>query len=93
LRWIEVKAMTKELAARPVGMSRTQFDCAREHGIYYWLYVVERIDNGEQARIIKIQDPAGKARTFTFDDGWRSIAEVAEQSVLPKEEDIKPDEN
>lgn len=78
-RWCEVKAMTGTLRDRPVGVSRTQFDCAREHGDAYWLYVVERAGETD-ARIVRIQDPAGKARTFTFDRGWLDIAGVdAEQ--------------
>jgi hypothetical protein len=71
----EVKAMTGSLEDRPVGLSRTQFDCAREHGEAYWLYVVEHAGTGS-ARIIRIQDPAGKARTFTFDRGWLSVAQI-----------------
>jgi hypothetical protein len=78
-RWCEVKAMTGSLRDRPVGLSRTQFDCAREHGDAYWLYVVERA-SATDARIVRIQDPAGKAHTFTFDRGWLDIADVdAEQ--------------
>ena len=74
-RWCEVKAMTGSFDGRPVGMSRTQFQCAREHGENYWLYVVERA--GDTApRIVRIQDPAGKARTFTFDQGWLQVAEL-----------------
>lgn len=86
LRWIEVKAMSKDLYSRPVGMSRTQFDCAREHGIHYWLYVVEHADDHARARIVKIQDPAGKACTFTFDHGWQSVAEMDERQT-PSEKD------
>lgn len=74
-RWCEVKAMTGSLDDRPVGLSRTQFECAREHGDDYWLYVVERARD-EGARIVRIQDPAGKARTFTFDRGWINVAEL-----------------
>jgi len=48
VRWVEVKAMTGTLDNRPVTMSRPQFDCAREHGENYWLYVVERADSLEQ---------------------------------------------
>ena len=40
-RWCEVKAMTGSLGDRPVGVSSKQFECAREHGTSYWLYVVE----------------------------------------------------
>ncbi len=74
-RWCEVKAMTGSLTDRPAALSRTQFDCAREHGDAYWLYVVERAGT-DSARIVRIQDPAGNARTFTFDRGWLDIAEL-----------------
>lgn len=74
-RRCEVKAMTGSLADRPVGLSRTQFDCAREHREKYWLYIVEHTGN-ESPRIVRIQDPAGRARTFTFDHGWLDIAHL-----------------
>jgi len=73
IHWCEVKAMTGSLQDRPVGLSRTQFECAREHRSDYWLYAVERAGT-ENARIVRIQDPAGKARTFTFDSGWLDVA-------------------
>jgi len=76
IRWIEVKAMTGSLVDRPVGLSHTQFECAREHGEAFWLYVVENAANAEQARLVRVQDPAGKARIFTFDRGWLNVAEV-----------------
>lgn len=79
IRWCEVKAMTGSLDNRPVGLSRTQFECAREHGSAYWLYAVEHAGT-VQARIVRIQDPAGKARTFTFDRGWLDVAEVDSES-------------
>ena len=75
IQWCEVKAMTGSLENRPVGLSTTQFEYAREHRENYWLYVVEHAGD-ENARIVRIQDPAGKARTFTFDRGWVSIAQV-----------------
>jgi len=75
-RWVEVKAMTGCLNDRPVGMSRTQFDCARKHRAAYCLYIVEYAGDETRARILRIQDPAGKARTFTFDHGWTAIAAV-----------------
>ena len=74
IRWVEVKAMTGSLADRPVGLSRTQFDCAREHGVAYWLYVVEHATETDRTRILRIQDPVAHARTFTFDRGWAKIA-------------------
>jgi hypothetical protein len=67
--------MTGSLDDRPVGLSHTQFECAREHGADYWLYVVEYAGN-EGARVVRVQDPAGKARTFTFDHGWIDVAEL-----------------
>ncbi len=75
-RKIEVKAMTGNLRSRPVGMSHEQFECARLNGKSYWLYVVEHANNPQTARIVRIQDPAGKARTFCFDHGWISVAEL-----------------
>lgn len=78
-RWVEVKSMTGSLEDRPVGLSHTQFDFAREHGADYWLYIVENASNISKARILKIQDPAGHVRTFTFDRGWSQIALKDEQ--------------
>ena len=75
VRWVEVKAMTGGLRDRPVGLSHTQFVCAQERGSSYWLYVVEHA-GADSARIVRMQDPAGKARTFTFDHGWLNIADV-----------------
>ena len=76
--WCEVKAMTGRLADRPVGLSHTQFEWAREHGEAYWLYVVECAGT-DAARLVRIQNPAGKARTFTFDHGWLDIADSEEE--------------
>ena len=77
VRWIEVKSMTGGLNDHPVGLTRAQFDCAREKGDAYWLYIVEYATKKHQkaSRILKIQNPAGRARTFTFDHGWAEIAE------------------
>jgi len=74
IRWVEVKSMTGTLEDRPVGLSHTQFDHAREQGDAYWLYVVENATDPAKARVLKIQNPAGLARTFTFDHGWSQIA-------------------
>lgn len=75
VRWVEVKAMTGNLQGRPVTLTRAQFGSAQEHGEAYWLYAVEQVGS-TQACIVKIQDPAGKARTFTFDHGWRHVAVI-----------------
>jgi hypothetical protein len=73
VRWIEVKAMTGALADRPVGMSYTQFDWGQKHRAAFWLYVVEHAGS-EDVRILRIQDPVGHTKTFTFDHGWEEIA-------------------
>ncbi len=77
VRWIEVKSMTGSLEDRPVGLSHTQFNYARDKGDAYWLYVVEYTNNPEKARLLKIQDPVAHAKTFTFDHGWREIGKYA----------------
>lgn len=74
IRWVEVKSMTGSLEDRPVGLSHTQFDCAREKGDAYWLYVVEHATDPAHARVLRIQNPVGHSRTFTFDHGWSKIA-------------------
>ncbi len=80
VRWVEVKSMTGSLNDRPVGLSRAQFDLASEQGDRFWLYVVEYASEIDTARVVKIQDPAGRARTFTFDSGWLSIAETSPEA-------------
>lgn len=82
-RRIEVKAMKRDLKSRPVGMSHAQFESAREHGAGFWLYVVEFADNPNLRRIVRIQNPAGKARTFTFDRGWIEIASTSPPLTPP----------
>ena len=74
IRWVEVKAMKGTLYDRPVGISRTQFEWGQKHGGSYWLYIVERAGDSKHAQVLMIQDPAGKARTFTFDRGWTAVA-------------------
>ncbi len=74
-RWCEVKAMTGTLDDRPVTLSRTQFECARQKGQDYYLYVVELAGTPGSRRLVRIQNPAGEARYFTFDRGWRDIAD------------------
>lgn len=84
IRWVEVKASSVSFAERPATMSHTQLECAREHGGAYWLYVVERAGT-LQARLIRIQNPAGKAKTFIFDQGWLQVAEVDTPAAVVKE--------
>lgn len=80
IRWVEVKSMTGSLEDRPVGLSRAQFDYARERRAAYWLYVVEHATNPTKARVLRIQDPVSRTRTFTFDRGWIGIAHTGPAS-------------
>ena len=70
--WCEVKAMKGTLDDRDVGISSAQFEWARNHGEAYWLYVVERAGT-DAPNLVRIQDPVGRAKTFTFDHGWRAV--------------------
>jgi hypothetical protein len=81
MRYVEVKAMTGKLTDRPVGLSHTQFVAAQEFGDQYWLYVVEEAGIDGAARILRIRDPAGSTRTFTFDHGWTAVAESLESTT------------
>ena len=75
IRWVEVKSMTGGLEDRPVALSRPQFELAQQRGAAYWLYVVEHTTNPAKANILRIRDPFGQARYFTFDHGWENIAQ------------------
>ncbi len=74
LKWIEVKAISGPFSEDGwVALSRTQFDTAQLRGEDYWLYVVEHTGTPDP-NIIRIQDPAGQAKAFVFDHGWRALA-------------------
>ena len=74
-RFIEVKAMSGTLQDRPATLTKRQFECAQQERDSYWLYIVENAGDAEEANIVKINDPAGWARTFTFDQGWKEVAQ------------------
>lgn len=74
LRWIEVKAVSGAFDGRWVGLSRVQFETALHRGEGFWLYVVEHVAAPDLTRVIRIQDPAGLAKTFVFDHGWQAFA-------------------
>ena len=74
VKWCEVKSLSGVWGDRPVTMSHTQFELAQDKGDAYWLYVVEHAGDRERIRLLRIQDPAGQARTFTFDQGWAEVA-------------------
>lgn len=71
IEWCEVKGLPGSWDEHPVTVTHTQFEFAQEKGERFWLYVVEHADT-EQARITRIQDPAGRSSTFSFDSGWRN---------------------
>ena len=73
IRFCEVKAMSTTMENRPATMTRTQFEKAQEECEAYWLYVVENADS-DNPHLVKIQDPAGKGQTFTFDKGWLAVS-------------------
>ena len=76
VKWCEVKSLSGSWEAHPVGMSDTQFEFAQEKGDAFWLYVVEYAGDPDRIRILRIQDPAERAETFTFDAGWADVAET-----------------
>ena len=73
VRFCEVKAMSATMENRPATMTRTQFEKAQEEREAFWLYVLENADS-DSPHLVKIQDPAGKGQTFTFDKGWLAVA-------------------
>lgn len=73
ISFCEVKAMSGTMESRPATMTRAQFEKAQEEREAYWLYVVENA-NSSNRHLVKIQDPAGKGQTFTFDKGWLAVA-------------------
>ena len=74
--YCEVKSMTGSLLDRPVGMTHTQFELAQKVSEAFWLYIVENVCSESERRIVRINNPAGRARTFTFDYGWLQVAGV-----------------
>ncbi|MGO9082600.1 MAG: DUF3883 domain-containing protein [Streptosporangiaceae bacterium] len=75
LRHIEVKSTSGAWDDIGVGLSRTQFDFARQNPGTFWLYVVEHALDDGQARVLRIADPAGRAEEFRFDDGWAPLSD------------------
>ena len=77
MAWCEVKAMGGTFANRPATLTNRQFEEAQGRGKAYWLYVVENAAS-DIPTLVKINDPAGHASTFTFDKGWLEIAEIVQ---------------
>jgi hypothetical protein len=73
-RYIEVKSISAEWSDLGVTLSQPQFTAAQTLKDKFWLYVVARANSAEP-RLIRIQNPAQLARSFTFDSGWEAVAE------------------
>jgi hypothetical protein len=74
VRFVEVKAKKGEWNGM-VALSEDQFRVAENERERFWLYIVEFAQDTEKRRLYRVQDPAGKTRYFTFDSGWKSLAE------------------
>ncbi len=68
-----MKAIAGDWDSRPVTLTYTQFDCAREKDDAYWLYVVEHAGTAD-AEIVRINDPARWESSYAFDKGWRVVS-------------------
>jgi hypothetical protein len=73
LRYIEVKSTGADWNG--ILLSPTQFREAQRLGELYWLYVVENTES-PNPRVYPIQNPAGLAEKFIFDNGWKAVSEA-----------------
>jgi Domain of unknown function (DUF3883) len=83
-RYIEVKGTDGEWDRMGVGLTKPQFEMARDSR-QFWLYVVEWART-ENPKVYAIPDPYSRIGHFRFDNGWKCLAESpqsAAQSVPP----------
>jgi Domain of unknown function (DUF3883) len=73
MRRIELKTTTHFWGEQGVTLSANQFQKALRLEDRYWLYVVGDVDGDPQ--IYRIQNPAGNAMSFVFDEGWSVLIE------------------
>lgn len=74
IRYIEVKSINGPWGLRGVGVTRAQYNKARELGQSWWLYVVEYAKDDANAVVNPIQNPFVDLITeYRFDDGWRAV--------------------
>jgi Holliday junction resolvase-like predicted endonuclease len=73
VRYIEVKSTRSEWNG--ILLSQIQFQEAQRLGELYWLYVVENTES-PNPRVYPIQNPAGLAEKFIFDNGWKAVSEA-----------------
>lgn len=70
--WCEVKSLSGKFSG--VSLTHTEFEKAQECGDAYWLYIVEEAQS-TNPKLLRIQNPAGKAERFIYGHRWRSMAE------------------
>lgn len=75
VRFVEVKSKRGAWSG-VVALSDEQFHLADIERERYWLYVVEFAEQPDKRHVHRIQDPAGKARHFTYDSGWKALADT-----------------
>jgi hypothetical protein len=84
IRYIEVKGIDGIWGERGVGLSRAQYECAREKGNDYWLYVVEHVF-GESPSVYRIHNPAGQITQYRFDGNWVGLADKEREETTGDE--------
>ena len=71
-RHIKVRGLSGPWGKTGVGLTRRQFDYARDKNGDYWLYVVENVN--DQPIVTTIRSPFGQVTSFMFDSGWKEAA-------------------
>lgn len=79
VRFIEVKSTEGHWGERGVGLSKRQYEDAREKADAFWLYVVENADS-PHPKLHRLQNPANLVTQYQFDGGWAQVATRAERS-------------
>ncbi|MFT5872450.1 MAG: hypothetical protein ACI8WT_001381 [Clostridium sp.] len=76
LRYIHVKGLIGEWSNYDVAMlTSAQMKIAKEKEDFYWIYVIEFVDDEENMRIYRINNPFEKITKYAFDHGWRDASE------------------
>jgi len=86
IRYIEVKGTDGDWGDLGVGLTKPQFEFARQKGEDFWLYVVERAGDASP-RVHRIRNPAAQITQYRFDGNWARLAEkgsAAERADAPE---------
>ncbi len=73
-RFIEVKSISAAWGERGVTLTLPEFRAAQKHKENFWLYVVENAHT-DHPQLYRIRNPAGRVKSFAYDQGWRVMAE------------------